>query len=67
LEELTVSEIAYLAGLPQAPSNMHPVREKPRAIARRNYVLGQMFENGFFSRTEYDRALSEDLLTAAGR
>jgi penicillin-binding protein 1A len=66
LEELTVAEIAYLAGLPQAPSNMHPVREKPRAIARRNYVLGQMFENGFISRTEYDRALSEDLRTAQG-
>ncbi len=66
LEELTVAEIAYLAGLPQAPSNMHPVREKARAIARRNYVLGQMFENGFIGRAEYDRALAEDLRTVQG-
>ena len=42
LEELTLAEIAYLAALPQAPSVLHPVREKPRAIARRNYVLDQM-------------------------
>ncbi|HET9069265.1 MAG TPA: transglycosylase domain-containing protein, partial [Amaricoccus sp.] len=39
LEELTLAEMAYLAALPQAPSVLHPVREKPRAIARRNYVL----------------------------
>ena len=29
---------------------LHPVREKPRAIARRNYVLDQMRENGFISK-----------------
>ena len=42
LDELTLAETAYLAALPQAPSVLHPVREKPRAIARRNYVLDQM-------------------------
>ena len=42
LEELTLAETAYLAALPQAPSVLHPVREKARAIARRNYVLDQM-------------------------
>ena len=42
LEELSLAETAYLAALPQAPSVLHPVREKARAIARRNYVLDQM-------------------------
>ena len=47
LDELTLAETAYLAALPQAPSVLHPVREKARAIARRNYVLDQMAENGY--------------------
>ena len=52
LEELTLAETAYLAALPQAPSVLHPVREKPRAIARRNYVLDQMAENGYVTRED---------------
>ncbi len=63
LEELTLAETAYLAALPQAPSVLHPVREKPRAIARRNYVLDQMAENGYITRDEAELAKSEDLLT----
>jgi penicillin-binding protein 1A len=63
LEELTLAEIAYLAALPQAPSVLHPVREKPRAIARRNYVLGQMADNGFVPRAEAEAAKDEDLVT----
>ena len=63
LEELTLAETAYLAALPQAPSVLHPVREKPRAIARRNYVLDQMAENGYVTRDEAEAAKAEDLLT----
>jgi len=63
LEELTLAEIAYLAALPQAPSVLHPVREKPRAIARRNYVLQQMADNGYITRAESEAAQAEDLVT----
>ncbi len=63
LEELTLAETAYLAALPQAPSVLHPVREKPRAIARRNYVLDQMQQNGYITREEAAVAKAEDLLT----
>ncbi len=63
LEELSLAEIAYLAALPQAPSVLHPVREKPRAIARRNYVIGQMLENGYVTAEEASLALDSDLLT----
>ena len=63
LEELTLAETAYLAALPQAPSVLHPVREKPRAIARRNYVLDQMADNGYVTREEAEAAKAEDLLT----
>ena len=49
LEELTPGEAAYLAALPKAPSTYHPVREAPRAIDRRNFVLREMVENGHIS------------------
>jgi penicillin-binding protein 1A len=63
LEELTLAETAYLAALPQAPSVLHPVRAKERAVARRNYVLDQMAENGYVTRAEADAAKAEDLVT----
>ena len=66
LEQLTLAEVAYLAALPQAPSVLHPVREKPRAIARRNYVLQQMADNGYITRAESEAAQAEDLLTVQG-
>ncbi len=66
LEELTLAETAYLAALPQAPSVLHPVREKKRAIARRNYVLDQMADNGYVAREEAEAAKAEDLLTVQG-
>ncbi len=49
LEELDLSEAAYLAALPKAPKNYHPFRQTKRAIARRNWVLSQMADNGFVS------------------
>ena len=53
LTELRPEEAAYLAALPKAPSNYHPVREKERAISRRNFVLREMYENGFLDEDAY--------------
>jgi len=47
LGELEPHEAATLAAMPKAPSDYHPVREKERLLARRNYVLRQMRENGY--------------------
>ena len=47
LGELKPHEAATLAAMPKAPSDYHPVREKERLLARRNYVLRQMRENGY--------------------
>ncbi|CAN5802693.1 PBP1A family penicillin-binding protein [soil metagenome] len=63
LEELTLAETAYLAALPQAPSLLHPVRARDRALARRDYVLGKMLENGYIDRAAHDAARAEDLAT----
>jgi len=44
--DLTVAEAAYLAALPKAPSNYHPVRQNERARGRRDYVIDRMQEDG---------------------
>ncbi|RZV99436.1 MAG: penicillin-binding protein, partial [Rhodobacteraceae bacterium] len=66
LSELTPQEAAYLGALPQRPGNLHPVRQKDEAIARRNFVLREMFENGYLDRAAYDAAREAPLLTVQG-
>lgn len=52
LDQLSLEETAYLAALPKGPNNYHPVRQKERATERRNWVLLQMFENGYITEAE---------------
>ncbi len=63
LTELQPSEAAYLATLPKAPSNLHPVRHKEAAIERRNFVLEEMYENGYLSKASFDTAVQQPLLS----
>lgn len=61
LGELAPQEAAYLAALPKAPSTYHPVRAKERATERRDFVLLEMFQNGFLTSAQYDTALATPL------
>ncbi|MGF1551777.1 MAG: penicillin-binding protein 1A [Paracoccaceae bacterium] len=63
LDQLAPHEAAYLAGLPKEPSNLHPVRQRRRAVARRNYVLREMRENGYLSKAAYEAARARPLDT----
>ncbi len=63
LEELSLAEVAYLAALPKAPSQYHPVRQYDRAVARRNYVLKEMADNGYVPREAAEAAMKEPLRT----
>lgn len=54
LGELAPHEAAFLASLPKAPSDYHPVRRKDRLLKRRNYVLREMKENGFITQAQYE-------------
>ncbi|WP_163846508.1 penicillin-binding protein 1A [Pseudooceanicola aestuarii] len=53
LSELAPHEAAMLASMPKAPSDFHPVRNKERLLARRNYVLREMRENGYIDAATY--------------
>ncbi|HEX4385854.1 MAG TPA: transglycosylase domain-containing protein, partial [Myxococcales bacterium] len=54
--ELSLPEIALLAGLPQAPSEFSPFSHPEKAKARRSYVLRRMFEEGMISAAEREQA-----------
>jgi len=58
LNQLSLSEVAYLAALPKGPDNYHPIRRKANAIGRRNWVLGQMAEVGWVSRADAEAAMN---------
>ncbi len=61
LSDLAPHEAAFLAALPQAPSNFHPVRNADRLRERRNYVLREMLQNGYLDRAAYEAAVAEPL------
>ncbi len=59
LPELTVGEVALLAGLPAAPSAYNPWVNPRRAKARQQYVLSRMLQLGFISEADHDQAVAE--------
>ncbi len=62
-KDLTLPEMAYLAILPKGPSNYRPERFYDRAMARRNWVLGEMLRNGFIDQAQHDAAVATPLGT----
>ena len=56
--ELTISEAALLAGLPQRPSAYDPNRNPAAAEARRRYVLGRMWNDGYIDEATYEAELA---------
>ncbi len=57
IHELTLAQLAMIAGLPKAPSKYNPVSNAPRAKIRRDYVLGRMLKLEMISEQEYQHAL----------
>ncbi len=56
VNELSISEAAYLAALPKAPNNYHPFRARERALERRNWVIDQMAQDGFIKADDAEAA-----------
>ncbi|MCB1417748.1 MAG: transglycosylase domain-containing protein, partial [Notoacmeibacter sp.] len=61
VNELNIPEAAYLAALPKGPNNYHPFKHTERALERRNWVIGQMRENGYISAQEAADAIAAPL------
>jgi len=61
MTELTVSEIAVIAGITQNPSAYDPVAFPEANAARREVVLKKMYEQGYITETQYNAALADDV------
>ena len=57
LNELTLAQMAMMAGLPQAPSRNNPISNPKQALKRRNHVLDRMLEVGFIDQAQHDEAI----------
>jgi len=63
VNELTLPEAAYLAVLPKAPANYDPERATQKALNRRNYVLKEMYNNGYITEEQWKQAAATPLGT----
>jgi len=61
LDELEIEEVAYLAALPKGPNNYHPTKKHDAAVARRNWVIARMQEDGYITKEEADNAKQKPL------
>ena len=59
IEQLSLAQVATIAGLPKAPSTNNPISNPERALQRRDYILGRMYVLGFIDSDEYQEALKE--------
>lgn len=61
LKDLTVAEMAMVAGLPKAPSRYNPVVNPERALERRNWILARMLQLGSIDQQTYQHAVEEPI------
>lgn len=58
LKDLSIAQLALLAGIPQAPSQYDPYTNPDAAQSRRDIVLAEMYEDGNITKGEYDTAVA---------
>lgn len=61
LKDLTLAQMAMIAGLPKAPSALNPIRNPIRAKARRNVVLGRLLTENYITQQQYNEATSQPI------
>lgn len=65
--ELTLPEAAALAGIVQRPSEYSPLRSPDKVVARRDYVLRRMREEGYIDAAAFRAAVATPLVVARPR
>ena len=61
IDQLSLSEMAVIAGLPKAPSTFNPLYSHARALSRRNVVLARMLDQNYITQQQYDEARNTPL------
>lgn len=59
IKDLTLAQMATLAGLPKAPSANNPIINPERSLTRRNWILSRMYSLNMITKTEYEKAKAE--------
>ncbi len=59
VQDLTIAQDAMIVGVLKAPSAYNPVANPKRSMARRNWIIGRMYELQFIDKAAYDAALRE--------
>jgi len=67
LDQLSLAQIAVLAGLPKAPSAFNPQTNIKAALVRQHYVLGRMLALGDITKAQYDEAMQSPLDVVPGQ
>lgn len=61
VNDLSLSQLAFLTGVPNNPSVYNPVTNYDNAISRRNVILSKMLEYGKISKEDYSKAINEKI------
>ena len=59
--EISLAQMAMIAGLPKAPSRFNPLINPSRAMERRDWILGRMYSLGRIDQQRYEEALAEPI------
>ena len=61
IREISLAQMAMIAGLPKAPSRFNPLINPSRAMERRDWILGRMYSLGRIDQQRYEEALAEPI------
>nr|WP_076424292.1 penicillin-binding protein 1A [Pseudomonas alcaligenes] len=61
IRDLSLAQLAMIAGLPKAPSRYNPLVNPQRSMERRDWILGRMYKLGAIDKARYDAALAEPI------
>ncbi len=64
INELSLAQLAMIAGLPKAPSAFNPIINPDRALIRRNWILGRMLHLGHIDASQHNDAVTEPVTAA---
>ncbi|WP_259757765.1 penicillin-binding protein 1A [Pseudomonas sp. GCEP-101] len=59
IKDLSLAQMAMIAGLPKAPSRYNPLANAARSLERRNWILERMLKLGFIDQARYQAAIQE--------
>ncbi len=60
-KDLSISQIAFLCAIPNAPNRYNPYTNKDATVVRRNKILTNMYEEGYISKDQYETSLAEEI------